>query len=167
MTRRSAMAPITANPFCAYEPVAPEQASPAIESPDHHFHPVILPRHGLRPLHICGRSLLHVSNRCVGLPAWSELSLFETGTGGLASALTHHLTESLGGVWRDSALHGSAMALPQAIRAHDPMIALVLPCTDLVASGDRRRQAGEDVALAALFRGAWFGMVRALFGDGP
>ena len=167
MTRRSAMAPIAANPFCAHEPVAADQASPAIESPNHHFHPVILPRHGLRPLHICGRSLLHASNRCVGLPAWSELTLFETRTGGLASTLTHHLTESLGGVWRDSALHASALALPRAIRAHDPMIALVLPCADLFASGESCHQAGEDVALAGLFRGAWFGMVRALFGDEP
>jgi hypothetical protein len=167
MTRRSAMAPMAANPFCAHEPVAANQPSQAIESPAHHFHPVILPRHGLRPLHICGRSLLHVSNRCVGLPAWSELTLFETRAGGLASALTHHLTENLGGIWRDSALHTSALALPPAIRAHDPMIALVLPCADLVVPGDHGRQAGEDVALAGLFRGAWFGMVRALFGDGP
>ena len=167
MTRRSAMAPIAANPFCAHEPAAPDRASPAIESADHHFHPVILPRHGLRPLHICGRSLLHVSNRCVGLPAWSELTLFETRTSGLASTLTHHLTESLGGVWRDSALHASALALPRAIQAHDPMIALVLPCADLVVPGESCRQPGEDVALAGLFRGAWFGMVRALFGNEP
>jgi hypothetical protein len=167
MTPRSAMAPMAANPFCAYEPAAPDQASPAIESPAHHFHPVILPRHGLRPLHICGRSLLHVSNRCVGLPAWSELTLFETLAGGLASTLTHHLTEGLGGIWRDSALHASALALPPAIRAHDPMIALVLPCTDLVVPGHRCRQSGEDAALAGLFRSAWFGMVRAVFGDGP
>jgi len=167
MARRSAMAPIAANPFCAHEPVAPGQASPAIGSPADHFHPVILPRHGLRPLQICGRSLLHASNRCVGLPAWSELTLFETRAGGLASTLTHHLTEDLGGVWRDSALHTSALALQRAIRAHDPTVALVLPCEDLVVSGNRCRQAGEDVALAGLFRGAWFGMVHALLGDAP
>jgi hypothetical protein len=161
------MAPMAANPFCAHEPVAPDRASPAIESPAHHFHPVILPRHGLRPLHIRGRSLLHASNRCVGLPAWSELTLFETRAGGLASALTHHLPESLGGLWRDSALHTSTLALPQEIRAHDPVIALVLPCADVVDPADRHRQAGEDVALAALFRGAWFAMVRALLGDAP
>ena len=46
------------------------------------------------------------------------------------------------------------------------MIALVLPCADLVVPGESR-QAGEDVALAGLFRGAWFGMVRALFGNEP
>lgn len=167
MARRGAMAPMAANPFCAHEPVAPDQAAPAIESPAHHFHSVILPRHGLRPLQICGRSLLHVSNRCVGLPAWSELTLFETRAGGLASALTHHLTERLGGVWRDSALHADALALPRAIRAHDPMVALVLPCADRVVPGESCAPAGEDVALAALFRGAWFGMVRALFDHDP
>jgi len=157
---------IAANPYCDYEPDGMAAKSRYPQPEDVCFQWVILQRHGRRPLHVCARTLLRSSNFCVGLPTWSELILHETIGGRFVSSVTHHLTEPLGGAWQDAWLHESGAGLQKAIFDHDPAAAMPVLAGEPSATATNSAEMAEHVALAGLFRRAWFGMVLAVFGNG-
>jgi hypothetical protein len=166
MIRAGSAEPIAVNPFCEYEPRAGDHAPFGHDREADCFHWIILARQGLRPLRICGRILLKCDNICVGLSTWSELTLYETRAGRFTISVAHHLTESLGGDWHDTTLHDSVFDLRRAIDEHDPMLAVELAPEEFATSCNQPCRGAGRIAAAGLFRGAWFGMVRALFGSG-
>lgn len=158
------METIAVNPFCDYEPDGGAQSAGGLRVSDKSFQWVILQRQRLRPLHVCTRILFQINNYCVGLPIWSDLALHETINGRFVCYVTHYLSESLGGTWCDTWLHDSVALAQQAIFEHDPAIALADLPGDPSMTAPRVAEMAERIALVEMFRGAWFGMVRAILG---
>ena len=140
------------------------------------FRWTVLRRHGRRPLAVLSRSLLQGNNRCAGLPYWSEICIHETAASHFAACVCHAAPGAAGPTWCDSWLCESAEAVRTACFGHDPLVALpsyALPqgttllrpsapgIAELSASGEA---VSLDAEAAQRFRGAWAGLLAAMFG---
>jgi len=132
----------------------------------------VLRRHGKRPLAVLGRALLQANNRCAGLPYWSEISIIETAGRHFAASLCHSAPGAAGPTWCDSWLCDSPEAVRAICLAHDPLVAVpshsFSPGTE---PGGSSMFLSADAGLACLgeaalqrFRGAWAGLLAAIFG---
>jgi hypothetical protein len=121
------------------------------------FHWSVLQRHGRRPLAVLSRVLLQADNRCAGLPWWSELCIHETAGGGFAASLRHSPAGLGGQAWTDAWLCDGADTVRGIFLTHD--IAAALPPDGL----DDPRHAASMCRV----RGAWWGLLAAVFGVRP
>ena len=119
----------------------------------------VLQRHGKRPLAVLGRVLLRVNNRCAGLPFWSELTIYETAGLHFAASLCHTQIDLAEPGWRDAWLCDVPEAVRRVFQSHDPLWAL--PPAGCPASYD---PVAREAVAAAQFRGAWAGLLAAVFG---
>jgi len=116
------------------------------------FQWMALRRDGKRPLAVLARALLQANNRCSGLPSWSEIRIYETSAGRFASNLCHAAPGATGPTWSDAWLSDSPEAVRASFHGHDPLVA--------VATGS----GCGDTRAVQRFRGAWAGLLAAIFG---
>jgi hypothetical protein len=142
-----------AGTVCETEPGSPPRPA------DPGFRWTVLQRHGRRPLAVLGRVLLRADNRCAGLPCWSEITVHETAGLRFAASLCHSRPGTAGPAWCDAWLCDSPEAVRGILLAHDPLGAL--PTDGMPAS---YAAALREAAAMQRFRGAWSGLLAALFG---
>ncbi|HQT76121.1 MAG TPA: hypothetical protein PLD10_03630 [Rhodopila sp.] len=139
-----------------------EVDEPGSLSPGPGFHWMLLRRHGRRPLAVMGRGLLRADNRCAGLRWFSDIAIYETASGRFAVCLRHVIPGTADPVWCDAWLCDGADAVRHAFGGHDPLTAWP-PWSAGIAWTDEPE--------AGRFRGAWAGLLAAVFGrtadDGP
>lgn len=135
------------------------------------FRWTVLERHGKRPLAILGRVLLQANNRCSGLPCWSEIAIHETIARRFTASVSHRPPEAFDVIWRNTWLCETPKAIVAALQAHDPLHTLSPGVTTRrplpVALDDFPAfNAGgyQDEAAVRRFRGAWAGLLAAIFG---
>jgi hypothetical protein len=128
----------------------------------------LLQRHGRRPLAVLGRVLLQANNRCAGLASWSEIYIYETVACRYAAAVRHATTETPGPDWCDAWMCDSAEAVRTVFYKHDPLVALsATTASGPVGLADIERldaAMSRHVVEAQRFRGAWAGLLAAMFG---
>ena len=139
------------------------------------FRWILLQRHGRRPLAVLARALLQANNRCAGLSCWSEISIYETNASRFAVCLHHAPPEAGGLAWCDAWICDVPEAVQATLYRHDPLIALTpchiirpdapsrIPTGDPGESAMLRDAAVQDV-LSRRLRGAWAGLLAAMFG---
>jgi hypothetical protein len=136
------------------------------------FYWTVLQRHGKRPLAVLGRALLAANNRCTGLPEWSEITLYETAGARLAASVCHQSAQAAGVAWCDAWLCEKPEAVRAILKDHDPLWALPFRVRGrLTEVWDGAllsiAAAHHEVAAAERFRGAWAGLLLAVFGPPP
>jgi hypothetical protein len=146
--------------ICETEPGSRPSADAEFRWPG--FQWTVLQRHGKRPLAVLGRVLLRANNRCAGLPNWSEITIHETAGLRFAASLRHQPAEGDAVLWCDAWLCDTPEAIWGVFHRHDPLWAL--PLASGAVSFDTMTR---DAAQAQRFRGAWAGLLAAVFGLPP
>jgi hypothetical protein len=129
------------------------------------FLPMLLPRHGQRPLGFAGRLLFSAGNRGTAPRCWHEVAVYEREDGGLVAAIRQ-------GARLDGLAERSwafACETPEEARAafaaHDPLPPLPLDAlTDVPNAG---HNAAELLEAAAAQRRLWHALLEAVLGPAP
>lgn len=144
-------------------PQAPAPVQAAREAPG--FTPVLLPRHGRRPLGFTGRLVFSAGNRGTGQRCWHEVAVYERADGGLVAAIRQGA--------RLDGLAERGWAFPcdgpdevrAAFAAHDPL--LPLPLDALSDAPNAGHNAPTLLEAAATQRRLWHALLEAVLGPAP
>ncbi len=129
------------------------------------FMPVLLPRHGQRPLRFEGRLLFSAGNRGAAIRCWHEVAVYERADGGLVASVRQgaHVAGLAERGWATAC--DSPDEARAVLAAHDPLPPL--PLDALTDAPNDGHNAETLLTAAAEQRRLWRALLAAVLGPAP